>query len=458
MLWLSTRDRKLRPMSSAALWIPLLWFLILGSRPVSYWFGAGLRVETPDDYLDGSPFDRIVFLLLLAMGIVVLVRRGVNWRRIFLSNRWVFAFFLYCAVSIIWSDYPFVSFKRWIKDLGNVVMVLIILTEKDRVKATRAVLARFTYITIPLSIVLIKYYGELGRYLNSTWQTSYCGVTMEKNALGCIAFLSGIFLVWDLMEKRTSQEVKADRTDLLNRMVLLSMVCWLLVKAQSSTSLVCFVLGLCIMLAMRLPFARLQVRYLGGYALGTVFLVLLFYAVPAVREGLVAFLGKDMTLTGRTDIWTDLLRERINPLLGTGYQSFWLGPRVEHYWAKWVFHPNQAHNGYLETYINGGLIGVCLLMTMIVSTGSNLRKDLLLGSSYGTLRFSFFVTVICYNWTEAMFNRLTPIWFVLLIAALNYPRLTKAMAGNIARDSHGGFGRKLSREQSNVAIPSGAVL
>jgi len=281
---------------------------------------------------------------------------------------------------------------------------------------------------------------------------------MEKNALGCIAFLSGIFLVWDLMEKRASQEVKADRTDLLNRMVLLSMVCWLLVKAQSSTSLVCFVLGLCIMLAMRLPFARLQVRYLGGYALGTVFLVLLFYAVPAVREGLVAFLAKDMTLTGRTDIWTDLLRERINPLLGTGYQSFWLGPRVEHYWAKWVFHPNQAHNGYLETYINGGLIGVCLLMTMIVSTGSNLRKDLLLGSSYGTLRFSFFVTVICYNWTEAMFNRLTPIWFVLLIAALNYPRLTRAMAGNIARESHGGFGRKLSREQSNVAIPSGAVL
>src|SRR5947199_2521873 len=286
MLWLLTRDRKLRPMSSVALWIPLLWFLILGSRPVSYWFGAGLRVETPDDYLDGSPFDRIVFLLLLAMGIVVLVRRGVNWRRIFLSNRWVFAFFLYCAVSIIWSDYPFVSFKRWIKDLGNVVMVLIILTEKDRVKATRAVLARFTYITIPLSIVLIKYYGELGRYLNSTWQTSYCGVTMDKNALGCIAFLSGIFLVWDLMEKRTSQEVKADRTDLLNRMVLLSMACWLLVKAESSTSLVCFVLGLCIMLAMRLPFARLQVRYLGGYPLGTVFLVLLFYAVPSVREGL----------------------------------------------------------------------------------------------------------------------------------------------------------------------------
>ena len=163
VLWLLARDRKLRPMSSGALWLPLLWLVIIGTRPVSYWFGAGLRVETPDDYLDGSPFDRIVFLLLLAMGIVVLVRRGVDWRRIFLSNRWVFAFFLYCAVSIIWSDYPFVSFKRWIKDLGNVVMVLIILTEKDRVKATRAVLARFTYRMHCISIWYLLGVGSDGK-------------------------------------------------------------------------------------------------------------------------------------------------------------------------------------------------------------------------------------------------------------------------------------------------------
>jgi O-antigen ligase len=80
--------------------------------------------------------------------------------------------------------------------------------------------------------------------------------------------------------------------------------------------------------------------------------------------------GRDTTLTGRTNLWAELLREPINPLLGTGYQSFWPGPRTEYFWAKYSFHPNQAHNGYLETYLNGGFLGVCLLVAMIVSAGS----------------------------------------------------------------------------------------
>src|SRR2546425_3304837 len=197
IVWLFARDRKLRPMTSGALWVPLLWLVIITSRPVSFWFGGGLRVEKPDDYLEGSPLDRNVFLLLIGTGLVVLVRRGVNWGKVFSSNRWVFVFFLYCCVSIMWSDYPFVGFKRWIKDLGNVVMVLVVLTENDPVQATKAVLARCAYFAIPLSIVLIKYYPEWGRYLNSTWQSSNCGVATEKNGLGAVAFLSGIFLVWD---------------------------------------------------------------------------------------------------------------------------------------------------------------------------------------------------------------------------------------------------------------------
>jgi O-antigen ligase len=213
------------------------------------------------------------------------------------------------------------------------------------------------------------------------------------------------------------------------------------------------------MLAMRLPFARLQVRYLGRYALGTVLLVLLFYAVPDVREGLVAFLGKDMTLTGRTDIWAALLSEPINPLLGTGYQSFWLGPRAEHYWQRWIFHPNQAHNGYLETYINGGLVGVCLLMALIVSTGMKFKTELLQrsSSSYSALRFSFFVVSLVYNWTEAGFNRLGPIWFVFLVATLSFRRPSRATVNNIVRSSNGGPARCSSKKESTVTVVSGAA-
>src|SRR5436190_23821909 len=90
-------------------------------------------------------------------------------------------------------------------------------------------------------------------------------------------------------------------------------------------------------------------------------------------------------------------------------------------WAKYSFHPNQANNGYLETYLNGGLVGLSLLAAMIVSGGSKLKKELLLGASYPIVRFAFLVSAVVYNWTEAAFNGLSLVWVVLLISALNYP-------------------------------------
>ena len=53
-------DRKRRTGCSNALWIPLMWILILGSRPFSSWFGGGVNMETTDDYVEGSPVDRLV--------------------------------------------------------------------------------------------------------------------------------------------------------------------------------------------------------------------------------------------------------------------------------------------------------------------------------------------------------------------------------------------------------------
>jgi len=452
VLWLFARDRKWRPMTSWALWIPLLWIAIVGSRPASLWFGGGIETENPAAYLEGSPLDRYVFLVLFVIGLVVLCRRGVNWGRILASNGWLFAFILYCGISVIWSDYPFVSFKRWVKELGNVVMIVIILTDKDPVQAIKAVFARFTYLVIPLSVVLIKYFREVGTYYNRwTWETVYAGVTTNKNTLGCLLFVCGLFLVWDLIEMRTAGGRKTGKADVLDRVVLLSMIFWLIHKADSSTALVCLIVGAGIVLFMRRPFARRQVRYLGTYSLVLGLLILFLYSFPGLLEAFTEMVGRNTTFTGRTDIWAALLKEPINPLLGTGYQSFWIPATRERY------HLNQAHNGYLETYLNSGLIGLCLLMALIVSTGSKLKKELLLGSSYGTLCFSFLVAAVFYNWTEAVFSGLSLVWITLLIAVLNYPRWPRSIPENVAESANEDPFRMLSKRRSNASAPYDAA-
>ena len=48
---------------------------------------------------------------------------------------------------------------------------------------------------------------------------------------------------------------------------------------------------------------------------------------------IVQDLGRNPTLTGRTAIWDAVLPLAGNPLIGTGYESFWLGKRLEKFWS-----------------------------------------------------------------------------------------------------------------------------
>lgn len=427
IVWLYVRDRHLRPMTSKALWIPLIWFVLIGTRPLSLWFGGQMAALADDhvDFEEGSSFDRNAFFAVVFLGFAALTKRKVNWAEFFSNNRILVAFFVYCGISVLWSDYPFVGFKRWIKDITNIVMLLILFSEKDPIRAIAAVWARYIYIVIPVSVLFIKYFPDLGRVYNRwTYEPSFVGVTTEKNTLGAVVLVSGMVLVWDLIESRRKGN-PTDRLDLINRCILLVMTLWLLHMANSSTALVCFVLGICIIVAMRFPFAMRQARNLGWYCLACVLSGLLLYLNSGLFEGFLDLLGEDSTLTGRTDVWELVLNQPINSLLGTGgYRSFWVSEFADSIKERYYFYLNQSHNGYIETYLNEGLIGLGLLVGSIVMSVIAIRKGLIQGSNYAGLRFAFLVVALFNNWTEASFNTLSPIWAMFLIATVSYPVAT----------------------------------
>jgi hypothetical protein len=76
IFWLFVNDSKRRQGISAALWIPLLWLSIIGSRFISTWLGS-----QSEDVLEGSPLDRMVFLVLIVAAFIVLFKRRVDWER-----------------------------------------------------------------------------------------------------------------------------------------------------------------------------------------------------------------------------------------------------------------------------------------------------------------------------------------------------------------------------------------
>src|SRR5579862_8709155 len=131
-LFYLVRDKKAQV--SSGLWVAAMWLWIASSRPPTLWFETP-DMGSPERYLEGNPLDRPIFSVLLLAAVLVLLGRRARVMSILRRNAPLLIFFGYCLMSVAWSDYPDVSFKRFIKALGDVAIVLVVLTETERVTA-----------------------------------------------------------------------------------------------------------------------------------------------------------------------------------------------------------------------------------------------------------------------------------------------------------------------------------
>jgi exopolysaccharide production protein ExoQ len=420
IFWLFVLDRDRTARTSKALWIPVAWLLVAGSRPVSVWLQIAPPTAT-DTYVEGSPLDRAVFTALLVAGLIVLVRRRRLVVTVLHRNWPILLLFSYCAVSVLWSDYPDVSFKRWTKALGDLVMVLVILTDPEPIAAIKRFLARTGFLLVPLSILLIKYYPDLGRgYSRWNWTPVLTGVATDKNMLGLICLILGLGSVWRVLEVLQEPRTTRLRQPLIAHGALLAMVLWLLVSANSITSLSCFLLTSCVMAITSFSASTRSHLHL----LVSAVLCLCIYALflnPG--GGLVESLGRDPTLTGRTEIWQAALRFTTDPLLGTGFESFWLGDRLEK--LRSIFQNNplmEVHNGYLEVFLNLGWIGVILVAVVIVTGYRKVVDAIHQGRHEAILGLGYALAAVVYNFTEAAFKELNPVWIAFLLGTISIPK------------------------------------
>jgi O-antigen ligase len=171
-----------------------------------------------------------------------------------------------------------------------------------------------------------------------------------------------------------------------------------------------------------LPFVRRIIRTLAIWRASGAALFLVLDAVMGLRQkvsgGILASLNRDPTLTGRTDAWKMLIAEVDNPLLGEGYNSFWSGERLRRMWEHYEI--IQAHSGYVETYLNGGICALLLLCAFLIASTRRLYKELLRQTEYARIRFAFLVIAITHNYTEASFNKMSLLWFVCLLVVMDY--------------------------------------
>lgn len=415
-------DHRLKSEVSTALWIPTVWMLIIGSRVVSQWLGAGESYASENAYVEGSALDRNIYLVLIVMAFVVLIVRGVSFSQVAKANGWVVLFLTYCGISISWSDFPDVSFKRYIKEIGNLLMVLIVLSERAPVEAISTLFKRCAYILMPLSVVLIKYFPAMGRsYSPWTGAVTYTGVTNNKNTLGVLCAVCGIGIAWNLLSIWRRNETSKNKLQVFIQGFILILILWVLMMSHSSTSLVCFIMGVGIVMVMGVKTVRNNMVYILPAVL-----VLMVGPIYVMTEGSVAFftgmVGRDETFTGRTEIWQKALEMVENPIIGCGYSSFWLGDRLHAFWSQYTWFPTETHNGYLEIYLELGLIGLGLLIGVLISSLRAIltvaRRDV----HFGALKLALLIAAILYNITESAFRSGLLMYFIFELVVIQFSR------------------------------------
>ena len=375
-----------------------------------------------------SALTRAMFFPAYGCTVLLLAMNPGETLRTFLRQPLLILILWIVGASALWSISPDQTLRRAIA-LAFTTLGGVILAARWRWAGLAEIFATALGLLALISLVVclaIPSFGVMHELFPGAWR----GLWLEKNALGnmmTIGFM--VCAAAALLEPRRAM-LWWPTAALCLLLVLLS---------TSKTSLVSCLLGCCglvlVSIVRRGPVGRLVGTY------GAVIGILLVGFVALVASNVVlAALGKDATLTGRTQIWAAVMRRiQDRPWLGYGYGAVWDDTSP---WAPlaWIikqagFRPGHAHNSWLEQWLGLGVAGLVAWALYFVETC--IRALIALYRSPGAyLAIPFLLVYAMTSLTESIavtFNDCRWLFFVAIAAKLATPDAHAAPAPAPAR-------------------------
>jgi exopolysaccharide production protein ExoQ len=316
-------------------------------------FSAFLQGDEATTYgaRSGTLLTNIIWASMYVVAAIFVMQHCKNFK-LSIRRSWIFLAPIGIAiVSLVWSDDRGLTFLRCVALVGTTLQSYYLAVRFNYKRLLRA-LGWVGFISMVLSYFFALFLPKVG-IGTDVFAGDWLGIFPHKNGLGGNATLW--FLVFLVLSGNDRENPWAARFGAGASLLLVFL-------SNSASSIVSCVIILAIFLGRRafwLP--RWALVAIGVGAVG----LLNWGLTSESLEAVVNSVGRDPTLTGRTEIWGLVwIMIMDKPILGYGYGAFWRGLEgpSEFVWRSFGMPLFYSHNGFLDVWLDVGVVGLLLFL------------------------------------------------------------------------------------------------
>ncbi|MEM0326366.1 MAG: O-antigen ligase [Desulfurococcaceae archaeon] len=349
-----------------------------------------------------------MWFALYGMTFLLILGRLPHFIKLALKDKLLLLLVGLAFISVAWSREPAVTLRRSLALIGTTLFGMY-LAMRFSLREWLTLLAWALGLAALLSLVfalLIPSWGVMQHIHEGSWR----GIYVHKNILGRIMVIAMLALIL-LQHKRGLRAIV--------KWLLVTLAIGLVVLSGSATALV-----IAFMLLVLLPLFR-ALRWQVTLVIPLVIILVLAGGAIATwlvanYEPLLLALGRDATLTGRTELWGAMVHAGLEkPLLGYGFGAFWLGysSPAGSVWQAVRWEPLHGHNGYLDLWLELGLIGAVIYLVWLVSIAGRAIHYLRCNFHAAALWPPLFLSLtLVYNLVESNILQQNHLIWVLFVA------------------------------------------
>jgi O-antigen ligase len=363
---------------------------------------------------EASPLTHVFLLPLYAALSCVIVTHPRGFSRVAWRAGPALALVGLACMSTLWSIEPSLSLRRGISLLAPTA-VGIVLTLRFEKRESLRLLAIALGLAAIISIIVVLLLPAEGIMYFGAWT----GVYDNKNSFGRAMALEVAVLALIALDAKRYRVLAWLAAAGTMALVLLSASVGALMAAAAVLVLIP------LFRSLRLRLTKMVAVCTIGVLVGAIVLTVIL----SNTEEAFALLGRDPTLTGRTEIWAAAfvsIAER--PWLGYGHNAFWqgwVGPSISLVSSIGWETPN-SHNGLVDLWLELGLVGV---LTFLLGLGIAARRAILQGrhtaTAAGLWPLVFLTYLVVMNISTSTIMLQHSLYWVLYVAVMSSSLVTE---------------------------------